>query len=125
MTPQGIIIYGNSAQMMRLIQAALWKEGGEFGLASSGDAGVCSRGIAQTLMTQKPILDIPCLGDRRFAATQDTELIFAFPAVMTSQMLEGIKATYKAGSRYPIPTQMDWEPHMPAGFFVVAEDHSG
>lgn len=123
LAPKVIIIYGNSAQMMRLIQAALWEHGGELRMASSGDGGVCCRGIAQTLMTNNPTLEIPCLGDRRFAVTQDTELIFAFPATMASEILEGLKATYTAGSRYPIPTQMDWVPHMPEGFFVVAEDY--
>lgn len=123
LAPKVIIIYGNSAQMMRLIQAALWEHGGELRMASSGDGGVCCRGIAQTLMTNNPTLEIPCLGDRRFAVTQDTELIFAFPATMASEILEGLKATYTAGSRYPIPTQMDWVPHMPEGFFVIAEDY--
>ena len=123
LAPKVIIIYGNSAQMMRLIQAALWEHGGELRMASSGDGGVCCRGIAQTLMTNNPTLEIPCLGDRRFAVTQDTELIFAFPATMASEILEGLKATYTAGSRYPIPTQMDWVPHMPEGFFVITEDY--
>jgi uncharacterized protein (DUF169 family) len=123
LAPKVIIIYGNSAQMMRLVQAALWEHGGELRMASSGDGGVCCRGIAQTFMTHNPTLEIPCLGDRRFAVTQDTELIFAFPATMASEILEGLKATYKAGSRYPIPTQMDWAPHMPEGFFVIAEDY--
>ena len=123
LAPKVIIIYGNSTQMMRLIQASLWEHGGELRMASSGDGGVCCRGIAQTLMTNNPTLEIPCLGDRRFAVTQDTELIFAFPATMASEILEGLKATYTAGSRYPIPTQMDWAPHMPEGFFVIAEDY--
>lgn len=122
-TPMGVIIYGNSAQMMRLIQAELWASGGEFRMASSGDAGLCSRGIAQIVNTGKPTLEIPCVGDRRFAATQDTEIIFAFPAAQTGKILEGLAATHRTGSRYPVPPQMD-EAHMPPGFFVAAEDLS-
>jgi len=121
-TPQVVVIYGNSAQMMRLIQAALWSEGGEFRMASSGDAGVCSRAIAQTIMTQKATMEIPCLGDRRFAAAQDHDIIFAFPAKMSRSLLEGLEGTYRSGSRYPIPVQMDWEPHMPMDFSVADKD---
>lgn len=119
--PMGVIIYGNSAQMMRLIQADLWSSGGEFRMASSGDAGLCSRGIAQIVNTGQPTLEIPCVGDRRFAATQDTEIIFAFPAGRTEKILKGLAATYRTGSRYPVPPQMD-EAHMPKGFFVVEGD---
>jgi uncharacterized protein (DUF169 family) len=121
LTPDGVVIYGNSAQMMRLIQADLWTSGGEFKMASSGDAGLCSRGMAQIVKTGKPTLEIPCVGDRRFAATQDTEIIFAFPAEQTGKILDGLASTHKTGSRYPIPPQMD-EAHMPNGFFVVEED---
>lgn len=117
----GVIIYGNSAQMMRLIQAELWASGGEFKMASSGDAGLCSRGIAQIVNTGKPTMEIPCVGDRRFAATQDTEIIFAFPAEQASKIIDGLAATHRAGSRYPIPPQMD-EAHMPTGFYVVEQD---
>jgi len=51
MTPDLIVMYVNSAQAMRFVQAFLYKEGGEFVFKSSGDAGVCSRGVAEVYNT--------------------------------------------------------------------------
>jgi uncharacterized protein (DUF169 family) len=120
--PQSIVIYLNSGQAMRMIQSFLWKEGGEFVMKSSGDAGVCSRGVAQVINEQKPTIEIPCLGDRRFAMAQDTEVIAAFPYSMADEVTEGLMSTHKAGIRYPIPYQMPYEPQLPETYQTWSAD---
>lgn len=121
--PDVVVLYLNSAQSMRLVQAFLYRQGGEFPMASSGDAGVCSRGLAQVIRDDRPVIEIPCLGDRRFAMTQDHELIVAFPARMIDEVIEGLEATHKAGIRYPIPFQIPEACHLPEPFVCQPDDH--
>jgi len=104
--PDLIVMYVNSAQAMRFIQAFLYKDGGEFTFKTSGDAGVCSRGIAEVYNNKKPNIEIPCLGDRRFAMAQDFEIIVSFPFSFIEELIEGLESTHKSGIRYPIPFQL-------------------
>ncbi|MBZ4642732.1 MAG: hypothetical protein PWQ25_2036 [Deferribacteres bacterium] len=104
--PDVVVFYCNTAQAMRMVQAFLYEKGGQFDFSSSGDAGVCSRAVAETYIKGKPVIEIPCLGDRRFAMTQDFELAVGFPYKMKDEIINGLKATHKAGIRYPIPFQI-------------------
>ena len=105
-TPDLVVIYVNSAQAMRFVQAFLYQQGGEFVMKSSGDAGVCSRAVVQVSLTGEPTIEIPCMGDRRFAMTQDHELAVGIPFAWLARTAEGLAATHKAGIRYPIPFQI-------------------
>ena len=117
-----VVLYINTAQAMRMIQAFLYHEGGELAFKTSGDAGVCSRGVAECYLEQKPVVEIPCLGDRRFAMAQDHEVITAFPISYANKVAEGLEATHKAGIRYPIPFQLPDECHLPPAFTLKEED---
>lgn len=115
-TPELVVIYVNSAQAMRFVQAFLYQKGGEFVMKSSGDAGVCSRALAQVALTGEPIVEIPCMGDRRFAMAQDYEMIIGIPYRWLDRTAEGLAATHKAGIRYPIPFQIPAECDLPSDF---------
>ena len=104
--PDVVVIYVNTAQAMRFTQAFLYHKGGEFVMKTSGDAGVCSRAVAQVSMSGEPTVEIPCMGDRRFAMAQDNELIVGIPFAWLERTAEGLAATHKAGIRYPIPFQI-------------------
>lgn len=119
---QGVVMYVNTAQAMRFIQAFLYHDGGEFEMRSSGDAGVCARGVAQTLRDDQPTIEIPCLGDRRFAMAQDHELIVALPASWLQRTAEGLQATHKAGIRYPVPFQIPDACQLPPAFITADSD---
>lgn len=120
--PDLVVFYCNTAQAMRMVQAFLYHEGGEFNFKSSGDAGVCSRGIAEVYKNQKPVIEIPCLGDRRFAMAQDFEMIVAFPYLYAEIVIEGLTCTHKAGIRYPIPFQMPENCELPKIFTTLKSD---
>jgi len=120
--PDLVVIYVNSAQAMRFIQAFLYHDGGEFVMRSSGDAGVCSRAIAQVAMKGEPAIEIPCMGDRRFAVTQDHELVVGIPYRLLEQTAEGLSATHKAGIRYPIPFQIQEECQLPPEYVTRVQD---
>jgi uncharacterized protein (DUF169 family) len=121
-TPDLVVIYVNSAQAMRFVQAFLYHQGGEFVMKSSGDAGVCSRAIAQVALTGEPIVEIPCMGDRRFAMTQDHELIVGIPCEWLERTAKGLAATHKAGIRYPIPFQIPSECELPVDYITSEKD---
>ncbi|MGA1846622.1 DUF169 domain-containing protein [Deferribacter abyssi] len=114
--PDVIVIYVNTAQAMRFIQAFLYHRGGEFIIKSSGDAGVCSRCVVEAFKTKEPKIEIPCLGDRRFAMAQDFELAVGIPYVKIDEVIEGLEATHKAGIRYPIPFDLKEECSLPKNY---------
>jgi uncharacterized protein (DUF169 family) len=121
-TPDLVVIYVNSAQAMRFVQAFLYQEGGEFVMKSSGDAGVCSRAVAQVAITGEPTVEIPCMGDRRFALAQDHEVIVGIPFSWLERTARGLAATHKAGIRYPIPFQIPSECALPEEFITSEHD---
>jgi uncharacterized protein (DUF169 family) len=119
--PDVIMVYVDSAQAMRLTQAALWHKGGSLQTPSVGDAGMCGIGIAYVMQTKGVAREIPCLGDRRFAAVQDHELFFSWHRNRAEEIIEGLEGTHKGGIRYPIPTALDEFP-MPPNYFVEVQD---
>jgi uncharacterized protein (DUF169 family) len=121
-TPDLVVLYVNSAQAMRLVQAFLYQQGGEFVMRSSGDAGVCSRAVAQVALTDEPAVEIPCLGDRRFAMTQDHELCVGIPASWLERTAVGLAATHKAGIRYPVPFQIPASCDLPPDYITRGDD---
>jgi len=120
--PDLVVVYANSAQAMRFVQAFLYHQGGEFVMRSSGDAGVCARGVAQVKLTGEPTIEIPCMGDRRFALAQDHEMIVGIPFAWLERTAQGLEATHKAGIRYPIPFQIPSGCDLPPEFITGEQD---
>lgn len=103
--PDLILIWGNSAQMMRIIQGYLWKRGGRINMSTFCD-GVCADTISNAILTNDLQIAFPCLGDRRFGNATDNDLIASIPFKLINEILLGMEKTHKAGTRYPIPFQM-------------------
>ena len=123
--PDVVLIYGNAAQMMRLIQSYLYVKGGELNFTATGRAGSCSDGIVKALMIQEPRLVILGNGDRVWGMAQDDELLFALPSGQLDDLLEGLEATHRAGLRYPVPSYMNFAPGLQAEFEHRALQRSG
>ncbi len=103
--PDLILIWGNSAQIMRIIQGSLWKKGGRISMSTFCD-GVCADTISNALLTGELQIAFPCLGDRRFGNASDTDLIASIPMEKVDEIIEGMEKTHRAGTRYPIPYQI-------------------
>jgi len=103
--PDVFVVYGNSAQVMRLVNAALHARGGRIE-SSSGGRLDCAELVIQTMLTNEPKVVLPCNGDRVFGMAQDTEMAFAFPAERAEEIVTGLEATHRSGVRYPIPVSM-------------------
>jgi uncharacterized protein (DUF169 family) len=111
--PDLVMIFGNSAQMMRLVHAATRETGCSLESVFSGRFGACNEGVLQTLKTGRPHVALPGNGDRVWGMVQDDELIFTIPGHMLEQVAAGLEATHRAGVRYPIPVDVRHVPNFP------------
>lgn len=114
--PDSIVIYGNSAQVMRLGQAWLWTRGGTLDSAFRGRIDCADLAIAP-VVTGKPQMIVPCTGDRIFGQVQDHEVAFSFPFSVIDEIVGGLEATHKAGaSRYPVTNWMNYTGGFPPAY---------
>ena len=113
MDPDLIMMFCNSAQLMRLVHAATRETGEELASVFTGRFGSCNEGILRTLKTQKPQVVVPGNGDRVWGMVQDDEMIFTIPANAIQRVVESLEATHKAGVRFPIPVDVRHEPNFP------------
>ncbi len=114
--PDSVVIYGNSAQIMRLGQAYLWKRGGTLKSEFRGRIDCADLAIAPVL-TGEPQMVVPCSGDRVFGQVQDHEVGFSFPFSLMTEILEGLEATHRAGTaRYPVTNWLNYTGAFPASY---------
>lgn len=109
--PDIILVYGNPAQVMRLIQGAMHKEGKRVKSELTGILASCTAGIIRTFNTGIYQVVIPGNGDRVFAATHDPEMLFAIPADKAEDVIVGMRGTRFA--KYPIPVTLQMPPPFP------------
>ncbi len=113
--PDVVLVYGNSAQIMVLVAAQLYKKGGR--LTSSFAARIdCSDSVIETMKTGLPQVILPCYGDRVFGQTQDHEMGFSFPVANLEEIVSGLENLHKGGVRYPIPTYLRFQPTYPPSY---------
>jgi len=109
--PDVLCLYLDSAQAMRLAQAANRGGGGvsavAIGFADCGDI------TARTVNTDQCQFILPSGGDRVFGSTQDHEVIFAMPKSKIEPVANALEETHKAGFRYPVLTDVRHRPNLP------------
>ncbi len=120
--PDTIAVYGNPAQVMRMIQAWTYSEGkrvpGNF-----GGKVECSEYLIAAYKTGAPRVAIPGAGDRIFSMTQDEEMVFAFPGQGLRTVVRGLQeAGKKIGARYPITFYQNFQPDFPKIYKTVGEE---
>lgn len=117
-SPDALIIYGNPAQVMRLVTGALWKRGGALTSSFTGRVD-CSDEIIRTMLVNDYQVILPCYGDRVFGQTEDGEMAFALPGSKMAELVEGLERTHKGGIRYPIPTFLRYTPQYPDHYYEL------
>jgi uncharacterized protein (DUF169 family) len=113
--PDVVVVYGNSAQVMRMVAAALFKTGGSIASEFSARAD-CADIIIRTVQTDSPQVILPCYGDRVFGQTHDHEMAFSFPYRMADDVIAGFAGTHKGGVRYPIPSFLQYQAKYPVTY---------
>ena len=119
--PDTIVVYGNPAQIMRMVQALVFKESrrveGNF-----GGKVECTEYLVAPFKTRAPRIVLPGMGDRIFSMTQDDEMVIALPGELLESLIEGMKeAGKKIGARYPVTFYQNFEPEFPKPYKVLAE----
>jgi uncharacterized protein (DUF169 family) len=113
MEPDTITIYGNPAQIMRLIQAWVYMKGSRIA-GNFGGKIECTEYLIGPFKEKTARVAIPGNGDRIFSMTQDDEMAFALPAEALDTLVEGLKNAGKAlGARYPITFYQNFQPEFP------------
>ncbi len=111
--PHLVIVYGNSAQVMRLVQGAVFSRGGAVQATASGGMD-CADLITQTMVSEECHFVLPCNGDRIFGLAQDHEMAFTMPWALVEEVMQGLEKGHKSGlQRYPIPSWMHFQAQMP------------
>lgn len=101
--PDIVLVYGSPAQIIRMVQGALYLEGGAIESRFSGRCA-CAQEFIYPHFSQKCNVIIPAQGERLFAMTADDEMVFSIPKSRIPEVLEGIETTHKRGvSRVPTP----------------------
>lgn len=118
--PETLLVYGNSAQVMRAAAAALWKTGGSITTTTSARAD-CADIVIRTAREGKPQVILPCYGDRVFGQTQDHEMAFTMSWAQVGNLVEGLEGTHKGGIRYPIPHYLRYQAEFPATYRKLQE----
>ncbi|MDP2954001.1 MAG: DUF169 domain-containing protein, partial [Chloroflexota bacterium] len=119
--PQVVAIYGNSAQVMRLVQARTYSTGKALTSTASGGAD-CAEIAVRTILADECQFILPCGGDRVFGLTQDHEMAFTIPASKVEITVQGLEAGHKSGvQRYPIPAYLRFQPQMPPSYQKLME----
>lgn len=118
--PQVIIIYGNPAQISRLVQSVVYATGDTVA-SESGGGFACGAEITVPILTNKCQMVLTGGGDRAIAQTQDHEVAFAIPSSKVESIIEGLEQTHKAGMRYPTPSFLLYQAQFPPDFSQLME----
>ena len=120
--PDTVVLYGNPAQVMRLIQALAYKESRRIP-GNFGGKVECSEYLIAPHKTQSPRIVIPGMGDRIFSMTQDDEMVFSIPGQLLEELVGGLKeAGGKIGARYPVTFYQNFQPEFPKPYKVLGDE---
>jgi uncharacterized protein (DUF169 family) len=113
--PDTVLVYGNSAQVLRLLNACLFEKGGALRSEFSG-RGDCADIVIKGKKTGEPQVILPCYGDRIFGHAADEEMAFTFPFAKGDEVVRGLEGTHQGGIRYPIPIYQRFQPEFPKSY---------
>lgn len=119
--PDTVAVYGNPAQVSRMVQAATFdteeKIQGLF-----GGKVECPEYLIRPMKEGRPRVVLPGPGDRIFSMTADDEMIFAFPFTFLDAFITGLKESgKKVGARYPISFYQNFQPEFPKHYQELAK----
>ncbi len=116
-----VVLYGNPAQISRLVQAATYAlEQRIEGLF--GGKVECPEYLIRPFHTRRPRIALPGPGDRIFSMTGDDEMILAFPHDFMDALVTGLKECgRRMGARYPITVYQNFEPAFPEHYQALSK----
>jgi len=119
--PEAVLIYGNPAQLMRLIRGYVNFTGLPIQSYFLGGLSCAEAFIACRQKHQAQVI-VPGNGERVFAMTQDHEMSFYVPAGQIDDLITGLQNEHDVGtSRYPIPVYQLFTPQFPPKYVNFLE----
>ena len=112
--PDMLMMYGNPAQIMRLVHGALYNQGGAVQSSAMGRLGCAT--IITAMKNDECRYLLPGNGDRIFGMTQEYEMSFLIPASKIDTVLDGLGKTHKGGIRYPITSFFNFQAAFPPSY---------
>lgn len=107
--PDVVVIYGNAAQVARMIQAYVYSLGSV--VKSESQVGLsCASAILQPFVDGVAGYVVPGRGERAIAMAADDELAFTLPGSELGKVYGGGEETHEKGNRYPIGQHLLFEP---------------
>jgi uncharacterized protein (DUF169 family) len=99
--PDVIVFYGNGAQVMRMIQAAVFSSGKGLTSIAMGTGG-CLLPIVASMLEGECKFCVPGNGDRRLGLVAEGELAFGMPKERFEDVISGLKLSHDGKQTYPI-----------------------
>jgi uncharacterized protein (DUF169 family) len=99
--PDVILFYGNSAQVMRMVQAAVFASGGAITSRSAGSGG-CLLPVVASIQENECKYVLPGNGERRLGLVADDEMAFAMPRGKFEEVVEGLRLSHEGKQTYPV-----------------------
>ncbi len=99
--PDVILFYGNGAQVMRMIQAAVFASGESLTSKSTG-AGGCLLSAVAPVLEGTCKYTVPGNGERRLGLVADDEFGFAMPKSRFEEVVSGLELSHAGKQTYPV-----------------------
>lgn len=119
--PDLVMMYCTSTQLTLLLLGIAYKDGYDVTSTLSGHAA-CVYSVVPVLETGKCQVALPCRGDRYAAGAQDNELIFSVPCDRLDDLVTGLKAIAKAGTRLPGYVVIQPEYQLPESYVTLGKE---
>jgi len=120
--PDTVALYGNPAQIMRLVQALVYEKHRRIP-GNFGGKVECSEYLIAPFKNQAPRITIPGNGDRIFSMTQDDEMVFSLPGPLLPELVEGLQESGKMlGALYPVTFYQNFQPEFPKPYKELATE---
>ena len=114
--PDVILLYGDGAQVMRMIQAAVFSSGESLTSQATGSGG-CLLPIVSSILEGRCKFSVPGNGERRLGLVGDGELAFAMPKNRFEEVVSGLQLSHEGKQTYPIsPGYLKMEYQMPPSY---------
>jgi uncharacterized protein (DUF169 family) len=114
--PDVILFYGNGAQVMRMIQAAVFSSGEALTSKSFGSGG-CLMEIVAPMLEGKCKYALPGNGERRLGLVGDGEVVFSMPRERFEAVTTGLKLSHEGKQTYPVsPGYLKLEYKLPPSY---------
>jgi uncharacterized protein (DUF169 family) len=87
--PDVAVVYCDTAQLLRLLLGLAYEDGRDITTVLGGHSA-CVYAVVPSMLNGECQASVPCRGDRGYAGTQDSEMIFTIPRDLIERVVNGM-----------------------------------